>query len=168
GRAAGHAAALVPQYEVPRRPAGAASHRAGILQRLEEGVRHERVVGGGVGIGAGVPRLGGHVGDLRRDLDLGMPQTAPPIQTQDARTPRLPSIRGTEDHTPRTAAMPRKKRAGGARRQASYPSKIGASAQRAARARWRSVRTVQVNSGSAWPRRVIHAPTSAASLISTA
>ena len=57
GRAGDDLVLLVLQDEVARRPARAVADAARFLQRLQEAVGEERIEDGGVGIGAGVPRL---------------------------------------------------------------------------------------------------------------
>ena len=69
GRAPGNGAALVLQYQMPRRPARASADRAGAFERSEEGMGDERIEQRRIGIGARIPVRGCHVGDARHDLD---------------------------------------------------------------------------------------------------
>jgi hypothetical protein len=69
------------QNQVARRPSRPPAHRSGILERFQEGVREERIVGCRIGIGAGIPGLGRDVGDLRCDLDFCGARSAHLTQT---------------------------------------------------------------------------------------
>ena len=68
-RAASHAAAVASEDQMPRRPTRAPADRAGLFERGEEGMREERVEDSRIGIGAGIPVGGRHVGNARHDLD---------------------------------------------------------------------------------------------------
>ena len=57
-----------------RGPAGAAADRPSVFECFQEGMRNERIVGGGVGIGAGVPGLRRDVGDTAADSIFAAPR----------------------------------------------------------------------------------------------
>ena len=63
GHAADQRAACVLEHKMLRQPAGLGGGRAAVLQRLEKGVRDERVIGSG----ASIPGGGRHLVDARDD-----------------------------------------------------------------------------------------------------
>ena len=73
---AGHdrrrAAVGAVEHEVLAEPAGLARGRAGFLQRPEEIVRQERVVGLAGRVGAGVPVVAGDVAERGKDTECGL------------------------------------------------------------------------------------------------
>ena len=102
-RAAGDLAAK-PEHEMARGPAGAAADRPSVLEGFQEGMRNERIVGGGVGIGAGVPGLRRDVGDTRHDLDFCGTRSAHLTQTLSADLDMFAKTTGSQQRCPGNGA----------------------------------------------------------------